>query len=724
MNAVRVGIAGTGIVCALGDNLAQVMEAISAERSGLGKLTRFNTSHLSALPVGQSPIRHRDSDVPLTHQLARMAADQAMSACSQAPDAIVLGVTTGGMATTEDLLKQGCVTREAYRHHGIGTVAADLAGRFRCRGPVLTVSTACSSGGGAIALALAMIRTGRFQRVLTGGVDSLCRLTYYGFKSLQLIDPDGCRPLDRDRRGMSVAEGAGMLLLRSESDHPDAIQILGAGLSCDAHHPAQPHPQGLGALAAMQAALKDAGLGPGDIDYINLHGTGTEDNDRSEARAISTLFNNVPPPLSSIKGAVGHCLAASGAIEAVVSARCIEQGLIPANTGCRTPDPALNILPEDRPVKRAIQTVLSNSFGFGGNNAALVIGRRQHRRPAQEASMMRPHRHPLRLTGCSAVTGAGYTTETIENLFRAIGCGGKLETATLCQGLSPGVIRRLKRLSQLALALLARAVDGNKGEKPTSVFFGTGWGSLSETNDFLQGLFDSDERFSSPTDFIGSVHNAAAGQIALMEQATGANLTLSGGDCSFEQALFSAQLLAADNETVLVLGADEAHDKLSPLFDPSVADTAAPADGGGALILKRTADPIGPTVTMRYFTSDFESLPDCREMVASLGGPEAICSRYGLVLAGLPSAHKPGCRQQLDRFLELTGYSGPLIDYRRLTGEFATSAAVATVFAAALVRDERIALLSSGRKQGRPDATDALILGLGPALTAIEVRPA
>jgi len=719
----QVCIAGSGIVCALGRDADQTITALAGGQSGLSPLTRFDVSHTPALPAGQSPGLFEDPDLPATHQLARMAADQAMSGCSQAPDAIVLGVTTGGMATTESLLKQNCLRPQAYRRHGIGTVAEDLARRFSCKGPVLTVSTACSSGGGAIALAMCMLRTGRYQRVLTGGVDSLCRLTYYGFRSLQLIDPEGCRPLDKDRRGMSVAEGAGMLLLEAQSEASDRIQILGAGLSCDAHHPAQPHPQGLGALAAMQAALQDAVMDIDQIDYINLHGTGTTDNDRSEAHAVNTLFRNAPPPLSSIKGAMGHSLAASGAIEAVVAARCIEHGLTPANTGCQAPDPLLNVTPVDRPTSSAIQTVLSNSFGFGGNNAALIIGRRRHQKRTRPEPSTGSQTLPLTLIGWSALTGAGFTNQTTKNLAMGIACHGRLKSQTMCEGLPPGVIRRLKRLSQMALALFTQAQNRDSRLNPTSVFFGTGWGSLSETHDFLQSLFDSDEKFSSPTDFIGSVHNAAAGQIALMAQATGANLTLSGGDYSFEQAFFCAQMLTTDSEPAIVIGADENHDKLSPLFDGSAAAGLVPSDGGGALILKRTLDPIGPRVAMKYFAADFENSPDCRAMIAQLGGAEAIRSKYGLILAGMPAVQKGACQAQLKQFLKLTGYSGDIIDYRSLTGEFATSAAVATVFAAALVQAGKIPNSTASLSETLPAGKSALILGMGSALSAIEVCP-
>jgi len=718
--SARAGIAGTGIACALGRDPGRIMTDLARGRSGIRPLTRFPVSHEPALPVGQWPEPPEVTDLPLTHQLARLAADQAMNGRQHPPDAIVLGVTTGGMAATEELLKRGCARSEAYRYHGIGTVAEDLARRFHCKGPVLTVSTACSSGGGAIALALAMVRAGRFRRVLTGGVDSLCRLTYYGFRSLQLIDPHGCRPLDKDRRGMSVAEGAGMLLIEAVSDPWDGIEILGAGLSCDAHHPAQPHPQGLGALAAMRQAVQDAGLDPEQIDYINLHGTGTLDNDRSETLAVKAVFGKSPPPLSSIKGALGHSLAASGAIEAVVAVHCIEHGWLPVNAGCQAPDPSLEVAPVSAPTGRSLQTVLSNSFGFGGNNAAIVIGRRGHRGSTAAAAMDPVSLDPLTILGWSAVSGAGFTDQTLENLFAGEHCRGCLDAAALCRGLPTAAIRRLKRLSQMALALWVQARDTIGGIAPRAVYFGTAWGSLSETHDFVQGLFESDEKFASPTDFIGSVHNAAAGQIALMAKATGANLTLSGGDASFEQALFSAQLLAVGDDPVIVAGVDETHAKLSTLFDPSVAGAFEPSDGGGMLILSRSRAATGPTMALKYFAAGQDASLD-RELIAGLGGAGAVQARYGLILVGMPAAHRKHCRIQLDAFLEMTGYSGEVIDYRRLTGEFAASAAVAAVFAAAWVQARRVSFAASGKDPSPAHADAVLILGLGPVLSAIEV---
>lgn len=701
-----IGVTGMGVISALGHNVDETMTALAQGLSGLRPLSRFAPPH-SPLPVGEISLEPSDKGLPATHLFARHAADQAMANCPQGPDAIVLGSTTGGMAVTEILLKANCNDPEAYQKHAIGSVAEDLARRYDCNGPVISVSTACSSGAGAIALAMAMIRSGRYQRILAGGVDALCHMTYYGFKSLQLIDPQGSRPMDETRRGMSVAEGAGMLLIESNPADGAAIYLLGAGLSCDAHHPAQPHPEGRGALAAMQSALADAKCSSDQIDYINLHGTGTTDNDRAEARAIRTLFEPQLPLISSIKGATGHSLAASGAIEAVVAARAIETPLVPANTGCQTPDPELGVTPVSQPTKKKINTVLSNSFGFGGNNATLVIGN------TPESTVARSPLPPLGIMGWAAITGAGTTSATFDQITKGEDCRGMLDAKQLSQGLPPQMIRRLKRLPLITLSLAAGAIEKAGDTAPQSVYFGTGWGALSETHDFLKGLYESGEKFPSPIDFIGSVHNAPAGQVALLTGATGANVTLSGGDSSFEQALFGAQLLGG-RDPLMVLGADESHPKLSPLFDPSVTDDTLLADGGGALMLHRTSQPGVPLVDLKCYETGHSDALDLQRMITDLGGPDQIGQRYGLVLAGIPAAQRALGERQIAQFTSETGYGGPVIDYRKFIGEFAAASAVATVYAAAWVKENLDKGVSS---QG------ALVIGLGEALTAIEVAP-
>ncbi|MCG6910406.1 MAG: beta-ketoacyl synthase chain length factor [Deltaproteobacteria bacterium] len=719
---VRAYVAGMGIVSALGIGWAQTREALADNRTGVRPLTLFPTVSGKPLPVGEIPWCGELGDPPRTHQLARLAGDQAMAAGQKPPDAVVMGVTTGGLLRTEHLLANEERDPRRYRWHAVGSVAEDLAERYGCKGPALTVSTACSSGTAALKIALNMLRSGMAKRVLAGGADSLCRLTYHGFHALQLIDPEGARPLDEDRRGMSVGEGAGMLLLTADEPKPVIAELLGGGLSCDAYHPAAPEPQGTGALKAMREALSDAGLHPHEIDYINLHGTGTRDNDVAEARAVQALFGVKTPSCSSVKGATGHSLAAAGAIEAVIAARCISDGMVPANAGCMRPDPALMLTPLLRPAGQRVGAVLSNSFGFGGGNAAIVMG-------APGKGKGRNHcmdTVPMTVLGHSCITGAGKTRETMIALEQGRACGGVLNSGEIAAGLASGQVRRLKRFPRLALSLAADACPNpSKKRPPTAVFMGTGWGALSETNDFLRRLFETGEKFPSPTDFVGSVHNAAAGQVAMHFKATGANLTMTGGDYSFEQALTVAAVMpGSGQDDFLVMGADENHPTLSQRLDPSVAMADDPADGGGALYLTRGKLSSGPSVQPLFFETGRNNPDILSRLLASLEKHRPLDRRYGVILAGLPAAVRSEAVEQLAALIEMTGYRGTIIDYRKHTGEFATASAVAVVMALHMLQKGNIpSVLANGRDTDLADK-GALVLGLGKCVTAIEVMNA
>jgi 3-oxoacyl-(acyl-carrier-protein) synthase len=721
VTGVRAYVLGMGIVSPVGSGLSATVEAIRRGKRGLRPLSLFPTARESGCLVGEITEPIETVSVPRTHQLARLAAAQAMAGSRVIPDAVVVGTTTGGMLTTETHLKKGERDPSLYRYHSLGSVAEDVASRYRCTGPVITVSTACSSGAVAIKVALEMLRSGMARRILAGGADSLCRLTYYGFDALQLLDPGGARPLDKDRRGMSLAEGAAMLLLTADEPDDAIAEILGAGVSCDAYHPTAPDPQGRGAARAMKAAVADAGISLADVGYINLHGTGTPDNDLSEARAVGTLFGDRQPLLSSIKGAFGHSLGAAGAIEAVVSAIGISQNLVPANTGCRCPDPELRLDPLIRPTEMAPSAVLSNSFGFGGNNASIVIGPPGKYGPRAEKA--RAER--LAIVGSACITGAGDTTKTLECLSGGRPCLGLLSLGEISRDLLPADVRRLKRLPRLVLSLaMAAHDDSGRADYPASVFAGTGWGALSETYSFLKGLYQADECFSSPTDFVGAVHNAPACQVAMRFKATGANITQTGGDYSFEQCVMVADLMTRDADaTTLVVGADEAHPKLSELFDPSVLPAAPLSDGGGALCVRRGQEAPGLELTFLFFENSTNNPGAIASLVGVLGTSEGLNGRYGAIFAGIPGCCREDGKEQLRALLEMTGFKGPVIDYRKLTGEFASASAVATVIAARFVDQGTIpGPLCSGSDVALK-GQGALILGLGGFVTAMEVTP-
>lgn len=391
MSQPRIVISGLGMVSALGWDPATTWQALLGERSGLGPLRLFPSPECGAFPVAEvaedpharTGLRRGSRSDALALWAARQAFSGAgLGAREHTSTGCVLGASTGGMFDSEGFLlalPEGGADFEALRNHepccSTDTVARDL----RLGGPRATVSTACASGAMAIALGADLIRSRRATRVLAGGVDSLTRLTLNGFCSLLAVARDGCRPFDSARQGMSLGEGAAVLVLEDADAAraraaPVLAELLGYAQTCDAHHATAPQPEGRGVLEAMRAALEMAGLEPGEVGYINAHGTGTQDNDPAEARAVLELFGPKPPPLSSTKRYFGHTLAAAGALEAAVCVLALQHQWLPANLGLRKVDPAIGLQPLAHGQPAALRVALSNSLGFGGSNCSLVLG--------------------------------------------------------------------------------------------------------------------------------------------------------------------------------------------------------------------------------------------------------------------------------------------------------------------------------------------------------------
>lgn len=296
---------------------------------------------------------------------------------------VFIGTSTAGIMQTELAYRaRDPISGELPATFNYGTthnsfsVADYIRRRCGLEGPAMAISSACASSAKVFGAARRMIEAGLVDAALVGGADSLCLTTLYGFHSLQLSSPAPCRPFDVARDGISIGEAAAFALLERASGKVcgDSILLYGVGESSDAYHMSAPHPEGLGAKQAMQAALRQGSLQPGDIDYINLHGTGTPSNDRSESQAVTSIFGPTTP-CSSTKGATGHTLGAAGALEAVISALAIRSGLMPGGVQTTQIDPTLtaHYIKENRhsPLRR----VLSNSFGFGGTNCSLILGR-------------------------------------------------------------------------------------------------------------------------------------------------------------------------------------------------------------------------------------------------------------------------------------------------------------------------------------------------------------
>ncbi len=296
---------------------------------------------------------------------------------------IFLGTSTSGIQQTE--LAYACRDKKSgalpdwFKYettHDVFSSVAYLAKRLGLQGPAQIISTACSSSARVFAAAERYMYAGHCDAAVVGGVDSLCQMTLYGFNSLQLVSAKPCRPADEERDGINIGEAAGFAILE-KGQQGETLQLLGTGESSDAWHMSSPHPEGTGAAMAMQQALTRAGLEPSEVDYINLHGTATAANDLAEDKAMMTVFpgRNI---CSSSKGFTGHTLGAAGIVGAIISCIAIEENFIPVSLNTRKLDDRIHsniLLAESVPTDRNVDIVMSNSFGFGGSNASLIIGR-------------------------------------------------------------------------------------------------------------------------------------------------------------------------------------------------------------------------------------------------------------------------------------------------------------------------------------------------------------
>lgn len=292
--------------------------------------------------------------------------------------ALVLGTSTASIGATEDAyrrLDDGHFPADLRRPeiHTPHSLAAFVANATGIAGPTLTISTACSSSAKVFASAERLLRLGLVDAALVGGVDTLCDSVLFGFNALELVSQQACRPFDVQRDGISIGEAAAFALLERIDAAPRAPRLIGYGESSDAHHMSTPHPEGRGALAALDDALARAGIAASAVDYVNLHGTATPRNDEVEAKLLPCFPRHTRA--SSTKGFTGHALGAAGALEAVFALLAIAHGLVPPNLGCTDPMPEAAPWLALRPTSQRVDIALSNSFGFGGNNACLVFAR-------------------------------------------------------------------------------------------------------------------------------------------------------------------------------------------------------------------------------------------------------------------------------------------------------------------------------------------------------------
>ncbi|MCX6281284.1 MAG: beta-ketoacyl-[acyl-carrier-protein] synthase family protein [Bacteroidetes bacterium] len=398
----RVVITGYGIISSIGINAAEVLQSLTEGISGIGGITRFKTIHKGKLPLAE--VKKSDEELlelfgltgkkknyTRTSLLGIAAASQAVLMAGIKPGqkhrtGFISANTVGGMDRTEDfyplfLENPSKGKLSGVINHDCGDSTDKIAGFLEIDDFITTISTACSSSANAIMLGAEMIKAGMLDRVVAGGTDAVTRFTLNGFNTLMILDKEGCRPFDENRAGLTIGEGSAFLVLEAEETalkegKTIAGLLSGYGNANDAYHQTASSPDGIGAGLAMAKAIEMSGVVPGNISYINAHGTGTQNNDLSEGIAIQRLFGDNVPPFSSTKPYTGHTLGAAAAIEAVISLLSISHNCIFPNLRWITPMKELFIRPVACLQRDAgVEHVLSNSFGFGGNNSSLLFSK-------------------------------------------------------------------------------------------------------------------------------------------------------------------------------------------------------------------------------------------------------------------------------------------------------------------------------------------------------------
>ncbi len=397
----KIYVTGIGIICAVGNNVQETFSSLVGSRSGIGGITLLNTILKGVVPIAEVKLSTTDlmnisgnpgrRDLTRTTLLGMIAASEAIASSGiqeigKYRTGLISATTVGGMDRSENFYMEFLANPSKGKlidviNHDCGDSTDRIARHIGITDFTTTVSTACSSSVNALIFGSNLIKTGQLDRVVVGGTDSVTRFTLNGFNTLMILDKSGCRPFDENRAGLTLGEGAAYLVLESEEivlkeKKSVLAEVLGYGNANDAYHQTASSPDGTGAWMAMSKAIEMSRLSPSEIDYINVHGTGTQNNDLSEGIAIERLFGDRVPPFSSTKAFTGHTLGASGAVESVISILSIVNNMIFPNLKFETQMKELKIKPVTElltniPVKR----ILSNSFGFGGNNSAVVFSK-------------------------------------------------------------------------------------------------------------------------------------------------------------------------------------------------------------------------------------------------------------------------------------------------------------------------------------------------------------
>ncbi|MFD3536170.1 beta-ketoacyl synthase N-terminal-like domain-containing protein [Streptomyces sp. NPDC058664] len=633
--SVGVVIAAVGAITAHGGSAEALWEGVRAGRVAISPVRRLPVDHYQSTMGGEVTVacapgydyaagtkaRDRSLDFALT------AAEEAMAGAGLRVGGdipaerwgVAYGTCHGGWRSAELALRQvrqgGVPDWNRYTFVPPQAGAEALSAAFGLKGPVFSVNTACAASAHALAHALEVIRSGAADAMLVGGSDAFTESAFAGFSSLWSLSPRPAAPYSKDRSGLTLGEGGGMLVLLSRqaaerTGAPVIAEVLGYGLSADGHHPTAPHPEGEGAARAIRSALAVSGLAPDDVRYVNGHGTGTEKNDSAESNAVRAALGGAAEKvaLSSTKSMIGHLLGAAGAVEGIVTVLALRDQVAPPTASFTGPDPQCGLDPvagTGRPM--VLESALSNNFGFAGANATLAFARPGG--PGAPAAAVGPD--DVVVTGFGVITSAGEGAEALWEAYAAGRRQGAVEDGLRVARVefdrsvvgTPRERRRMDKVSQLAVAscraaLEAAGADGDAaGLAATGVVLGTAIGPMESSERFTVPVLSEGVQEANPAVFTNTVYNGAAGHVAMALGTRGPASTLTSGHAAGAAALGVAydMLRAGRVERVLVPAVEAfspatlAAYRSIPLFGAAAGRRYTLAEAGIALVLERRA---------------------------------------------------------------------------------------------------------------------------------------
>ena len=560
----NIVITGEGIISAIGNDKAAVLQSLLDGRSGIVEMKHLHSSH-HELPVGEVQLSNDEMKamlaLPIEEQTSRtslmgmLAVRQALAE-AQLPETapknrrvvLISGTTVGGMDITEQYYDSFATSDEhldCLKKHDCGSSTEEIAAMFGIS-ECTTISTACSSAANALILGANLLKTGQADLVIAGGSEALTRFHLNGFNSLMILDHEPCRPFDAQRAGLNLGEGAAFVVMETEASARERgadihAWLTGYGNACDAFHQTASSDNGEGAYRAMTEALEMAHLKPEDIDYVNAHGTGTPNNDLSESAALKRVFAEKMPLISSTKAFTGHTTSASGSIETVICLLAMQHHFVPANLRWEHQIPD-GITPTTGVKDVTLKHVVCNAFGFGGNDSSLILSAVP---VAGEESAVAISDDDIRVAAKVEITSEEALGE-IRNYVK------------------PLEARRMGKIMKSSLLSSLKAMEQAGIEKPDAIITATALGCLENSELLLNQLQEEGEVMLKPTYFMQSTHNTIGSGIAIFTKCHGYNVTYTHGKDSLEWALRDARMLLKSGKAKSVLVG--LHDETTPLY--------------------------------------------------------------------------------------------------------------------------------------------------------------